>query len=77
MSEPSLRRHHESISVHASAESLYDLVSDIARTGEWSPVCTSCWWDDGAEAGQVGITPAQAMQRLLLDPESPVVATTA
>ena len=24
-----------------------------------------------------GITPAQAMQRLLLDPESPVVATTA
>jgi len=24
-----------------------------------------------------GITPTQAMQRLLLDPESPVVATTA
>ncbi|MBA2767626.1 MAG: SRPBCC family protein [Sporichthyaceae bacterium] len=40
--------------VDASAETLYDLVSDIARTGEWSPVCTSCWWDDGAEAGQVG-----------------------
>ncbi len=54
MSEPGLRRHQESIGVDASAETLYDLVSDIARTGEWSPVCTSCWWDDGAEAGQVG-----------------------
>jgi hypothetical protein len=30
------------------------MVSDITRTGEWSPVCTSCWWDDEAKAGQVG-----------------------
>lgn len=54
MSEPDPRRHQESISVVASAEALYDLVSDITRIGEWSPVCTSCWWDDDAEAGQVG-----------------------
>lgn len=25
---------------------LYDMVSDVTRMGEWSPVCTACWWDD-------------------------------
>jgi len=54
LSEPVPRRHRESLNVEASAETLYDLVSDITRTGEWSPVCTSCWWDDAAEAGRVG-----------------------
>ena len=54
MSETSIRSHQESVTVQASAEVLYDLVSDITRTGEWSPVCTSCWWDEEAEAGQVG-----------------------
>lgn len=42
--------HSESIIVNASPESLYDLVSDVTRTGEWSPVCTSCWWDEGDSA---------------------------
>jgi hypothetical protein len=54
MSDASTRTHQESITVNASAEALYDLVSDISRTGEWSPVCTACWWDDEASAGQVG-----------------------
>lgn len=54
MSEASIRRYRDSITVEASAEALYDLVSDITRTGSWSPVCTSCWWDEQAEAGQVG-----------------------
>ena len=54
MSETGVRGHQESVTVAASAERLYDLVSDITRTGEWSPVCTSCQWDDEAEAGQVG-----------------------
>lgn len=54
MSQPSLRHHQESITVQAPAEVLYDLVSDITRTGQWSPVCTSCWWDDDASAGQPG-----------------------
>lgn len=40
--------------VAASPEAVYDLVSNITRTGEWSPVCTSCWWDDVAEAGRLG-----------------------
>lgn len=47
-------RHEEAIVVAASPEALFDLVTDIGRTGEWSPICTGCWWDDPAEAGQVG-----------------------
>ncbi|MCZ2404952.1 SRPBCC family protein [Paenarthrobacter sp. Z7-10] len=54
MSLTSIRQHQESVTVQASAQTLYDLVSDITRTGEWSPVCTSCWWDDEVNAGQVG-----------------------
>ena len=38
----------ESIVVARSPEVLYDLVSDVTRMGEWSPVCKACWWDDGA-----------------------------
>ncbi len=36
----------ESITVDAPAEFVYDLVTDIRRTGEWSPICRSCWWQD-------------------------------
>ena len=46
-------RHSGSVSVAASPEALYDLVSDVTRTGEWSPICAACWWDEGA-SGQVG-----------------------
>ncbi|WP_369134985.1 SRPBCC family protein [Modestobacter sp. I12A-02662] len=45
--------HSDSIVVPASPEEVYDLVSDVTRTGEWSPVCRGCWWDEGA-SGQVG-----------------------
>lgn len=43
----------ESIRIIRSPEYLYDMVSDITRMGEWSPVCKACWWDEGAgpEAG--------------------------
>ena len=54
MSEHQARTHQESVVVGATPEAVYDLVSDITRTGEWSPVCTSCWWDDEADAGTVG-----------------------
>lgn len=54
MSETGIRSHQESVRVEASPEALYDLVSDISRTGEWSPVCTWCRWNDEAEAGKVG-----------------------
>ncbi|MFJ6303287.1 SRPBCC family protein [Arthrobacter sp. KFRI-F3372] len=54
MNQNSIRHHQESVTVKASAEALYDLVSDITRTGEWCPVCTSCWWVDQDSAGQPG-----------------------
>jgi hypothetical protein len=31
---------------------LYDLVSDVTRTGERSRVCRACWWDEGASCVQ-------------------------
>ena len=38
----------ESIVIAGSPEGLYDMVADITRMGEWSPVCKACWWDEGA-----------------------------
>ncbi len=37
-----------SVVVDASTADLYALLSDVTRTGEWSPICQECWWDDGA-----------------------------
>lgn len=42
--------HSESVTVASSPDDLYDLVCDVARIGEWSPVCTACWWDEGDSA---------------------------
>jgi len=41
------RTYQESVEIAASPEAVYALVSDIARTGEWSPVCQECWWEEG------------------------------
>jgi hypothetical protein len=38
----------DSISVAATPDELYALVSDVTRMGEWSPICRACWWDEGA-----------------------------
>lgn len=38
----------DSIDVSLAPDELYSLVSDVTRTGEWSPVCRACWWDEGA-----------------------------
>lgn len=37
----------ESIHVAADPHRLYEMVSDVTRMGEWSPICRACWWDDG------------------------------
>ena len=42
------RTHADSIVVRTTPDKLYALVSDVTRTGEWSPICQECWWDDGA-----------------------------
>lgn len=46
-------RYSESITIGRSPEDLYDMVSDVTRMGEWSPVCKACWWD-GGDGPQVG-----------------------
>lgn len=43
----------DSLVVTRPPETIYDMVADITRMGEWSPVCKACWWDEGASA-QVG-----------------------
>ncbi|MGH3374744.1 MAG: SRPBCC family protein [Actinoallomurus sp.] len=45
-------RYSESIDVAATPAALYDLVSDIGRTGEWSPICKGCRWRDETERGE-------------------------
>lgn len=37
----------DSIVVSVAPEQLYAMVSDVTRTGEWSPECQACWWDEG------------------------------
>ncbi len=40
-------QYSESVVVARSPEALYNMVCDVTRMGQWSPVCTACWWDDG------------------------------
>lgn len=46
-------RFSDSVVIEAPPEFVYDLVTDIGRTGEWSPICRGCWWRDeqGARPG--------------------------
>jgi Polyketide cyclase / dehydrase and lipid transport len=37
-----------SITVARPPVFLYDMLSDVTRMGEWSPVCTACAWIDGS-----------------------------
>jgi hypothetical protein len=43
-----------SVVIHAGADQLWALVSDITRTGEWSPENTGGVWLDGADGPAVG-----------------------
>lgn len=43
----------DSTVIAATPEEVYDVVSDVTRTGEWSPQCRECWWLDGG-TGAVG-----------------------
>lgn len=48
--------HAGSVHVAATPDEVYALVSDVTRTGEWSPICTGCWWDEDGDVapGEVG-----------------------
>src|SRR3954447_18995062 len=40
--------HEDSVVVARGSDELYDMVADVTRMGEWSPVCKACWWDEGS-----------------------------
>ena len=44
----------DSIVIKRTPEELYDLLTDVSRTGEWSPICRSCWWEGEADGPRVG-----------------------
>lgn len=46
--------HSESVHVDASPHVVWEVVTDIERTGEWSPVCRECWWKSPATGPEVG-----------------------
>ena len=46
-------QHSDSIEIAVEPEVLYAMVSDPARTGQWSPVCRGGRWR-GSGSGQVG-----------------------
>lgn len=60
--------HSESIEIDVPPETVYDLVTDVSRTGEWSPVCKESWYKDGGgpRVGAVivgrNVTPAREWQ---------------
>ena len=37
----------DSIHISATPDDVYPIVADVMRTGEWSPVCRECRWDEG------------------------------
>ena len=39
-----------SVTIEASREAVYDLVTDVTRMGEWSPECVRCEWLDAPGA---------------------------
>lgn len=43
--------HQETVTVAAPCEAVHELIRDVTRTGEWSPTCRSCEWEDPARAG--------------------------
>ena len=40
-------RQSGSIAINRSPDEVYDMVADVTRVGNWSPVCKECWWDEG------------------------------
>jgi len=40
-------RQSGSIVIARSPAQIYDIVADVTRMGQFSPVCKECWWDEG------------------------------
>jgi hypothetical protein len=68
------RRVSESITIASSPETLYDMVSDVTRMGEWSPVCKACWWDDDTRGEGAWFTGRNITEEKTWETRSKVVA---
>jgi hypothetical protein len=72
-----LDRDEVRLHIDAPAESLYDLVSDVVRTPQWSPEVISCSWLDGHTRATVGARfLARNKKRWFTWSNKPVVQTT-
>lgn len=47
-------RGEASVTIDADVDTVYALVSDVTRMGEFSPECVRCEWGDGATGPAVG-----------------------
>lgn len=62
--------------IQAAPELLYDLVSDVPRTPQWSPEVISCHWLDGADRAVPGARfTARSKRRWFAWSNKPVVVT--
>lgn len=68
------RKRSESVTIAASPEVLYAMVSDVTRMGEWSPVCKECWWEDDARGVGSWFTGRNVTERSTWETRSKVVA---
>lgn len=51
-----MQGHEETIHIDAPPERVYDVISDVTRTGEWSPVCHRVEWTGGSSGPESGAT---------------------
>lgn len=62
-------RHAASVTIDRPADDVYDLVSDVSRMGEWSPVCTGGSYDADLEwftgTNQIGDTTWETRCRVI------------
>jgi len=57
-------QHTETVTVGAAPDAVYDMVADVTRMGEWSPVCSACDWQDAEHKWFLGTntTPERTWQ---------------
>lgn len=68
------RTRSESITIAATPETLYAMVSDVTRMGEWSPVCKECWWEDDTRGVGAWFTGRNVTDTKTWETKSQVVA---
>lgn len=51
---PTAQRGQATIEIAAAPQTVYDLIADVTRMGEWRPECYRCEWLDGATAAAPG-----------------------